>query len=324
VTGESPPSTPLLLIAGFLGAGKTTLLRTLLPRLRAGGVKPHVILNDYQNARVDAASLDLDPELVHPIAGSCICCGSQAELMGELQGAELAPESVMLLEANGTADTTELIEILTADRRASRYTPPVQVTVVDTVRWQRRRRSDWLERIQVRSARYLRLTRLDEVGSHRREKVMRSIRQLAPRGRPTDPARLAEVIVELRSAADSLPPRRFAGGVAATTGAPGTGPGAPASRHLRHHFSSMEIPLPEPVEEQRFRRVLQSLPNEVLRVKGIARIVGRRYPMYVQRTDRPDSVRLLPIRQEGDFDPVVILIGIRLDQGALTRTFASL
>ena len=319
--------TPLILIAGFLGAGKTTLLRALLPGLRAAGLRPHVILNDYQNARVDAASLRLEPELVHPIAGSCICCGSQAELMRELERAPLGPDSVMLLEANGTADTTELVEILTADRRASRYTPPVQVTVVDAARWQRRHRSDWLERVQVQSARHLHLTRLDGVSPQRLEHVMRSLSELAPGGRLTGPAGLVDAIRELHSSADSLPPRRFSDCGSGESGPTRSAPGAPrgtGAEHLRHHFSSMEIPIPEPVEEHRLRRVLESLPEEVLRVKGIAHIVGRELPVYLQRTDRADSVHRFPIRPEGDFDLVAILIGVRLDHAALARAFESL
>ena len=48
---------PLILIVGFLGSGKTTYLRRLLPELRGRGIDPHVIINDYQNARVDAELL---------------------------------------------------------------------------------------------------------------------------------------------------------------------------------------------------------------------------------------------------------------------------
>ena len=117
-------TTPLVLVAGFLGSGKTTLLRTLLPELRAAGILPHVILNDYRNAEVDAATLEGDRDLITPIAGTCICCGSQEELMRALVDARLGPDSVMLLEANGTADTAEIIELLTVDRRLARYTPP--------------------------------------------------------------------------------------------------------------------------------------------------------------------------------------------------------
>ncbi|MBM3863874.1 MAG: hypothetical protein FJ385_08015 [Verrucomicrobia bacterium] len=48
---------PLLVITGFLGTGKTSLLRELLPQLEESGITPHVILNDHQNARIDASSL---------------------------------------------------------------------------------------------------------------------------------------------------------------------------------------------------------------------------------------------------------------------------
>jgi G3E family GTPase len=57
--------TPLLLVAGFLGAGKTTFLRALLPALARRGLRARVLLNDFQNARVDGATLaDVAPDLV--------------------------------------------------------------------------------------------------------------------------------------------------------------------------------------------------------------------------------------------------------------------
>src|SRR5882757_10372319 len=49
--------TPLVLLVGFLGSGKTTYLRALLPALQSNGLDPHVVINDYQNAKVDAALL---------------------------------------------------------------------------------------------------------------------------------------------------------------------------------------------------------------------------------------------------------------------------
>ncbi len=48
---------PTILFVGFLGAGKTTFLREILPHLEARGLVPYVLINDYQNARVDASSL---------------------------------------------------------------------------------------------------------------------------------------------------------------------------------------------------------------------------------------------------------------------------
>lgn len=163
--------TPLYLITGFLGAGKTTLLRTMLPALIERGVRPHIILNDYQNARVDAASFEEYSALVEPIAGTCICCGSRDALFDALRSAPLTAESVMLIEANGTADTTQLIEIFTADDATERYTLPIQVVVIDAKRWQKRHWNNRLERAQVETAGYGLLTRRDEVSSERAAQV---------------------------------------------------------------------------------------------------------------------------------------------------------
>lgn len=304
--------TPLILIAGFLGAGKTTLLRALLPRLSARGLRPHVILNDYENADVDAATLEGFADLVRPIAGTCICCGSQDELMQELRGAPLTPESVMLLEANGTADTTEIIEMLTADRRASRYTLPVQVTLVDALRWQQRGRSDRLERIQAQTAGYYLLTRSDQVTPARRDDVMDSLQTLAPGSREVDPDELTEIIGALRASSEALPPRRF------------TQVDGRRDHRATHHFASLEIAIREPMHSHRFRALLEDLPEEVLRVKGIARLIGIDQPVYFQRAARGEPVTFSPIRQGGDFDYVAVLIGTRLDDVGIRRAFGEI
>ena len=73
--------TPLVLLVGFLGSGKTSLLRKTLPALKERGILSKVILNDYQNARVDSAALADLVEAIVPIAGSCVCCESAEELL---------------------------------------------------------------------------------------------------------------------------------------------------------------------------------------------------------------------------------------------------
>ena len=133
----SPP-VPLVLLAGFLGAGKTSFLRDLLPRLTAAGLVPQVLVNDYRNAAVDARTLQGLARAVLPISGTCVCCDSRDELLNTLATLTLPPRSVILLEANGTADTESLIELLSTDRQARRCTLPIQVGVADARRWQKR------------------------------------------------------------------------------------------------------------------------------------------------------------------------------------------
>ena len=148
---------PLIVFVGFLGAGKTTFLRSLLPHLNAAGLEPQVILNDYQNAKVDALSLRESIERVVPIAGSCVCCGSRDEMFDALAAAKLSPKSVMLMEANGTVDAAQIIELLSCDLRAVRYALPWQLGVVDARRWQRRSEHNEMEAQQLRTATHLSL-----------------------------------------------------------------------------------------------------------------------------------------------------------------------
>ena len=44
----------IITVVGFLGAGKTTLLKYLLKNFTSNGWDPYVILNDYENANMDA------------------------------------------------------------------------------------------------------------------------------------------------------------------------------------------------------------------------------------------------------------------------------
>jgi len=118
--------TPLILLVGFLGSGKTTYLRRLLPELRERGIDPHVIINDYQNARVDAELLRELADSIVPISGSCVCCGSRDELLGVLDKFEHAPNRAVVIETNGTTDSEELIELLSLEPGVARFTHPSQ------------------------------------------------------------------------------------------------------------------------------------------------------------------------------------------------------
>lgn len=304
--------TPLYLVTGFLGAGKTTLLREWVPSLIQRGVRPHIILNDYQNARVDAASFEEYAALVEPIAGTCICCGSREALFDALRTAPLTSESVMLIEANGTADAVQLIEIFTADDATERYTLPIQVVVIDGKRWQKRNWNNRLERSQVQTASYGLLTRRNEVSPERASEVQAAVEDLAPKLTWSTPEYLAQVAYRLLQDCGRLPPRRFNQKAAETQKHHHH-----HHHHAEHHFASMEIPLPDRLPQAQLEAYLRALPPEVLRAKGIAYVMEEDAPVYFQRVDGVDSISLKRIRSQLDFDPVAILIGVDIDPAKL-------
>lgn len=304
--------TPLVLITGFLGAGKTTLLRGLVPRLADAGLVPHVVINDYQNAFVDAALLRELTRRVTPISGTCVCCGSRDELLDALKSLRCEAGSVLLVEANGTVDTVELIEMLSGDRRAAAFSLPAQIAVVDAKRWQKRHWNNALEAGQVRTAGHVVLTRRDEVGGERWTEVEAGVRAASPRAEIVDEDGACGRVLELARSGHALPPRRFDGGArAGRTG------------HEAHHFASMEWALPPRVSRAALEAFLRALPSEVLRAKGVAFLDA----------DPPEAVLFQKVEEQIDFmklgspdglEPVCILVGSHLPEAALDRARAAL
>ena len=72
----------IITIVGFLGAGKTTLLKQLVHSFVKNEWQPFVILNDYENAYLDAQQFknQIEDEYLKPLNGSCLCCNGINEL----------------------------------------------------------------------------------------------------------------------------------------------------------------------------------------------------------------------------------------------------
>lgn len=294
----------MVLITGFLGAGKTTLLREILPLLEQKGVEPMVVLNDYRNATIDAATLRQTSREILPINGNCVCCESKDDLMQALDTLPLKPGNVLLLEANGTSDTEQVIELLTADPRASRFTLPVCVGVLDATRWQKRHWNNAVEATQLKFARHVVVSRKDQIDDARWQEIQTGLASLNPRAGLATPHQIADFIATLVHDATRLPSRRFVRPHPLDTG--------PDHAHA-HHFASCEAPLPPTVRRADLERMLRDLPATVLRVKGVAFIEGTPpSALLFQRADTPDSVGLMPLGDTEGLTALAIFIGVDL------------
>jgi G3E family GTPase len=296
--------TPLALIAGFLGAGKTSFLRQLLPELGRRGVRPRVILNDYQNARVDAASLkDLVPTLV-PISGSCLCCETQEELLEALGAMPLGPGDALVIETNGTTDTANLLELLTGEPRLARLSLPLQLTVVDAQRFGTRGWQNVLEREQIETATHVSVSRRDVVPPDRFAAVEAELARVAPAAVKTDPADFAGVIAALGQTLAGVPDRDgLERALRART------PHA-ALHDPRHHFASFQVPLPGRVDAAAFTRFLEELPPEIVRAKGVVELrdpPGER--RLFQKVNTVAEISPCQLADPDEIEPVAVFIG---------------
>jgi G3E family GTPase len=336
--------TPLILLVGFLGSGKTTYLRRLLPALQANGLDPHVVINDYQNAKVDAALLQDLVQSVIPISGSCVCCGSREELLSALESFEHRPGRVVVVETNGTTDSEESIELLSLEPGLNRFTQPVQLSIIDGKRWQKRFWHNALELDQARTASFLYVSRLDEVDSARAAAVAQSLAKHEIVDQRSTPEEFALAVAAIADTVKDFPTRD----VVAHPADCGCGHHDHEHHHHddehhddghdhhhdhehqhdhahgAHHFASLQIELPEIVDRAALLHFLTSLPEEVIRAKGLVRLTESPDEYHVfQKVER--SVQLLPIGAKSRLEhPVSVLIGPRIPEDIVRAGAAEL
>ncbi len=104
---------PVTVLTGFLGAGKTTLLRGMLTESQERGRTCDVILNDFENAEPDAATLPSGVASIAPITASCACRDSLEDLVHLSLAGQKSRGDALLVELNGTADPLPLLESFT-------------------------------------------------------------------------------------------------------------------------------------------------------------------------------------------------------------------
>ncbi len=300
---------PLALLVGFLGAGKTRFLTNVIPELHARGLRPRVVLNDFANADIDAARLALLDALVTPLNGECVCCTSLRELMDTLHAVEGRPGDVMLIEANGATEADELLGYLSMDRRLAQFTLPLQVTVIDASRWQRRWWHNTLEAAQARTATHVMLNWTDRLKPARMDVVQASVRQVNPRAELTTPALFAGLLAALSVETRDTFTRVTSLPVASDSAA-----------HLHTHagmhahpFASATLPLPSLVDRAAFHAFVGALPDHVVRAKGLVRFRDQPTSMFVwNRIGSRKRVLLDPSSPHADAQPVALFIGVEL------------
>jgi G3E family GTPase len=308
-------SIPLVLMAGFLGAGKTRFLTTLIPLLLARGVRVRIVLNDFENAKIDAARLGELDALVTPLNGECVCCGSLRELLDTLQAVPHDPGSVMVIEANGATETDELLGYLTTDATLRHFTLPLQLTVIDAARWQKRWWNNRLEAAQTTTATHVYLNWVDRLSPARRDAVQQGVASVNPRATFTAPVEFADALHVLAESVRATERRAPLGVVS-------------AHRHGHGHthpFGSVALPLPRVVERARFLAFVQALPAAVVRAKGLVRFVDQPADMFVwNRVPGRRKVQLDESSPHADAEATALFIGVGMSLDELEGRIAAL
>ena len=244
----------IVTIVGFLGAGKTTLLKHLVESLLEERWHPYVILNDYMNADLDAQQISrgILPGSVKALTGSCICCDGINELRECVNNIPTRERGITLIEANGTSDASMLMGFLGVGLD-ERFTPPIQISVVDAKNWQRRGFYNELEAEQVKVSSLIVFTHLEGVSKERVAQVENGVSEINPLASIVTKAELDVLLV------------------------PKLKPIENASTNFDHnkaHWSSCSVTLPDLPNVECIKNICDSIPHTILRIKGCTR-VGR-------------------------------------------------
>lgn len=144
---------------------------------------------------------------VQPLSGHCVCCDSLDSLREALAAVPDAPRQAVLLEASGSADpSTLLAQLATAPEVRARFAPVIQVSLVNTHRWQKRFWHNELERWQARTASHLMMTWTDRVDEGRRDEVRAALQKLNPRTAFAEAASLLDLLRRFADEPAAPPP----------------------------------------------------------------------------------------------------------------------
>jgi G3E family GTPase len=312
---------PLVLIAGFLGAGKTTFLRALMQRLKEVNLGFSVVVNDFENAEVDAQRLRVMDVEVKAIDGSCVCCSSLNEFMEALGTIDVPAGGVLLVEANGASDFYSLIAAISLRGECRRFSSPMQVTMIDAQRWQTRGQHDELEREQVRTSTHWVLTHTGQLEAGQLARVRSAVQQLAPRGVETEVDRLASIL-RFQAVAPGFDrgreqPPLFHEALQAVP--------SPHHHEAERAFTSVRVALPFVVERRELERTLLALPEEVVRVKGLCRLAELPQVAFSFQHVRPEAETwFLPMLGALGIIPTGVVIGVGLPAERIAAAFEAL
>lgn len=260
---------PSLMVTGFLGAGKTTFMRALLVSLNRRNIAADIILNDYENAEIDASTMREDAASVEALAASCACCDGLTPLVNLAVAAGRSVNDLLVIELNGTADPLPLIESFTLLETRLRFRPRWQVCILDARHFFRRGPYDALEHLQLQTASHIMLSHVEDLTEFERENLLEQVRTVNPQASETTSEAMAESLAQV-IARD----QRF---LESSTPKEGKSLFSKVGRHgsrLAHEFTGCQIFLPATVTRAAMWAWLASLPPDVIRAKALATVKG--------------------------------------------------
>ncbi|MBJ6360174.1 CobW family GTP-binding protein [Paenibacillus sp. GCM10012307] len=337
--GVQERNIPVHLITGFLGSGKTTLLTRLIDYYHAVDQKVAVVMNELGDVNLDGTLMNREVPMSEMLGG-CICCSIRGDLGMEIQEliATHRPD-VILIESTGAANPLEIIDGVTEAALLVHVDLQSIITIVDGPELLERGRNGKgatfrLMKEQIRCATHLIVNKADRLYPEQVVEVQQLVRGWNEK---------AELFVTVKAVVDaaaltSSPVKEYGreqydatvshshddnGGNTVTDVhccADDEHDHAHCGQHDEaaeqqeghmHHSHSHVMVLthyfPEPVDGEAFEALLNHLPDDIYRAKGVVTFKETKSRFMFQYAYRESD--FLRINPQGQVHDVAVFIG---------------
>ncbi len=276
---------PALVITGFLGSGKTTFLMNSV-REHFKGKRVAIVVNELGEVGVDGKVLKNTYSEVLELPEGCICCTLHAEFekaIGEIR--EKYNPELLIVETSGGAVPFPVILSL----QALGCSVDGVMCLVDCANFEKYK-EDSTAKYQIGSSNVIVLNKIDLVGEDKIEKVEEEVKEVWQIYRPINAFTGEPYYTKVRiyrTQYGKLPQEVFEGLY--------TIPELKDFPHrYSHNYKQKVINLIEPVDYDELERKLKSLPENIIRAKGIVKLKHHATPVAINysfgRLDNPIEV----------------------------------
>ena len=307
---------PVTVVTGFLGAGKTTLVNRWLGDARRGDVA--VIVNEQGAVGIDGELLAARARVLVEIAGGCICCTTQAELVRALDqlASSESPPARILVETSGAASPAGVLRAIARGGPESTFALDGVITVVDASRVNRLLEHE-LALEQIGCADLVLLSHADRCTADALTRARSWVEAQNGVAVVVEAAAGHVVLPGVDGSLERLLALRRSGF---------SGPERRPRTTTAHVYESVSLSLDGELHEERFAAFMEDelarFAGRIFRTKGILAVAGLAQRLIVQGVTDSVEIELGEPWADSPRRSRLVVVGFGLDRDALERSFA--